>query len=254
MYYIDTGNCIDLLNKKPTHINDPGLYNLIFADPPFNIKENYDQYKDQLNEAEYRDFTMEWMCAAWNCTSGVMVVHGPLKLLYLYLIFADSFNVKILNSGIWYYRFGQYQRNNFIHDHEHWIAFGKEGAQWFPEAIEIDSVRLKIGDKRIENSEYNGKRPPGCCFGIDDGKFCGRVQGNNKERWKDHPNQLPQKYLQRFVRAYTKIGDWILDPFCGSGTTGIVAVREHRNFRGIDISSKYVESAKERIDYGFYRK
>ena len=56
-----------------------------------------------------------------------------------------------------------------------------------------------------------------------------------------HPTQKPVELLERIIRACTDGGDVVLDPFCGSGTTGVVALMHHRNFIGIDKSRDFLE-------------
>lgn len=62
-----------------------------------------------------------------------------------------------------------------------------------------------------------------------------------------HPTQKPEKLLERIILTCTKEGDLVLDPFCGSGTTGVAAVRFNRGFIGIDQNSDYLEIALKRI-------
>ena len=56
-----------------------------------------------------------------------------------------------------------------------------------------------------------------------------------------HPTQKPLEILDRIILASTKEGDLILDPFCGSSTTGISAVGLNRRYIGIDNEKKYIE-------------
>ncbi len=99
-----------------------------------------------------------------------------------------------------------------------------------------------------------GQRRPGSVFGIkEDGKHWGRVQGNNTERRGDHPNQLPEVYLERLIKAYTNPGDRVLDPFCGSGTTATVAAALGRHCVTIDVSEENCISARERVAKGALR-
>lgn len=63
----------------------------------------------------------------------------------------------------------------------------------------------------------------------------------------NHPTQKPKELLLRCILSCTNEDDLILDPFCGSGTTGVVAVENGRRFIGIDIEQKYLELTKMRI-------
>lgn len=61
-----------------------------------------------------------------------------------------------------------------------------------------------------------------------------------------HPTQKPLGLLERIILSSTNPGDLILDPFCGSGTTGIAAISNNRRFIGIDQDESYLEIAKKR--------
>ena len=63
-----------------------------------------------------------------------------------------------------------------------------------------------------------------------------------------HPTQKPEYLLERIVLASTEEGQVILDPFCGSGTTGVEAVQFERKFVGIDVSEEYLEISKKRLE------
>ena len=74
-----------------------------------------------------------------------------------------------------------------------------------------------------------------------------RVVNNSKER-TPHPAQFPEELVKRIIKASTKKGDFVLDIFNGSGTTGKVAEELGRNWIGIEKEEKYCEIAKNRID------
>lgn len=63
-----------------------------------------------------------------------------------------------------------------------------------------------------------------------------------------HPTQKPEYLLERIILASTEEGQVILDPFCGSGTTGVEAVKYGRKFIGIDESEEYVKISKRRLE------
>ena len=75
-----------------------------------------------------------------------------------------------------------------------------------------------------------------------------------KERLKDkngdklHPTQKPEALLYRVIMSSTKVGDVVLDPFFGTGTTGAIARKLGRRFIGIEKDATYVQGAKERIE------
>ena len=64
----------------------------------------------------------------------------------------------------------------------------------------------------------------------------------------NHPTEKPESLLKRIILIGSKEGDTILDPFMGSGTTGVVAKKFGRNFIGIEINQSYFEMASKRIE------
>ena len=73
--------------------------------------------------------------------------------------------------------------------------------------------------------------------------------GEREEDIKNiHPTVKPLKLMLYLVTIGSRIGNTILDPFMGSGTTGVAAKILHRNFIGFEIEGKYFEIASQRID------
>ncbi|MCL0028330.1 site-specific DNA-methyltransferase [Peptococcaceae bacterium] len=64
-----------------------------------------------------------------------------------------------------------------------------------------------------------------------------------------HPTQKPEKLIEVIIIASSDVGDIVLDPFFGTGTTGVVAQRLKRNWIGIEMNDKYIKVAEKRI-YG----
>jgi DNA modification methylase len=63
-----------------------------------------------------------------------------------------------------------------------------------------------------------------------------------------HPTQKPVLLFEEFILDCTKLGDIILDPFLGSGTTAVACIKTDRNFIGMEISPEYCEMAQKRVD------
>ena len=70
----------------------------------------------------------------------------------------------------------------------------------------------------------------------------------DEKKFGRHPTQKPLALLERIITASTKEGDVIFDPFMGSGTTGVAAVKLGRSFVGIDNTKEYCDLAKRRIE------
>ena len=71
-----------------------------------------------------------------------------------------------------------------------------------------------------------------------------------KERgeYNNHPTPKPVALMQYLIKIYTPEGGTVLDPFCGSGSTGIAAMLEERNFLGVDLDSDYINIAQRRVE------
>lgn len=242
------GDCRELI---PTL----GKFDFIFCDCPFNIGQKYKGFNDRLATAEFDKFNAEWVSACWNACDGILALHGPDDLAVSFLSLAEAIGMRRIAWINLHYRFGQCSRRNWIDSRTHCLIFAKHADYtWNPEAVLVESDRVKYGDKRINDTERGGKRLPFTIWGLpSDGPGFGRVQGTNAERREKHPNQLPERYSERLIRAYTNPGDRILDPFCGSGTTVVVAKALGRSCVTIDISPESVASAQQRLIRGAVR-
>lgn len=69
-----------------------------------------------------------------------------------------------------------------------------------------------------------------------------------EKRFGKHPTQKPVELLKRILLASTKENDLVLDPFCGSSTTGIASLLLNRKYVGIDLEKEYLELSKKRIE------
>ncbi len=69
---------------------------------------------------------------------------------------------------------------------------------------------------------------------------------------KRHSATFPRSLPEWFIKLFTKEGDWVLDPFVGSGTTSVVALSMRRNSLGIDILQSYIDLARESVDEKTY--
>ncbi len=185
----------------------------------------------------------------------MLALHGPDHVAELYLEIAKLLGMKRVAWVNWHYRFGQCTRTNWIDARCHCLIYAKnEKYTWNPDEVLVQSDRVAYGDKRVNDTERGGMRLPGTVWGVpSDGEYWGRVQGTSAERIKDASNQLPERYLERLIRAYTNEGDTVFDPFGGSGTTATVAVALGRNAVTCDVSAVNVAAIRERIKKGAVR-
>ena len=83
---------------------------------------------------------------------------------------------------------------------------------------------------------------------LDDVWTIPRVCGTFRERVQGVPTQLPLALVRRIVLGLARPGDLVLDPFTGSGTTGVVCAEYGRRFAGIELREQYAVIARERLN------
>ncbi|MBC8378674.1 MAG: site-specific DNA-methyltransferase [Planctomycetes bacterium] len=232
------GDCIELLGG----VKEP-FADLVFADPPFNIGYQYDQYKDTLKKDKYIHWTRDWMGACVNIlksTGSFYVAIGDDYAAHVRII-GEELGLACRNWIIWHYTFGQQTKNKFARAHTHLFYFVKDAKQFtFNEhAVRLPSDRQLIYNDKRANAA--GKMPD------DVWNSYSRVCGTFKERQGWHPCQMPELLLARIIATSSNVGDLILDPFSGSGTTAAAAMQLGRDYCGIDVSDNYVENTKKRL-------
>ena len=226
---------------------------LIFMDPPFNIGEPYlDRVQDSRPRSAFLADLSSWIRRASEklAPTGSLWVHVPDDLAGHVAVFGETLDLVRLNWIIWHYRFGVWQPNRFISSKCHGLHFGLPGerVRLHPGRVQVPSDRAALYD---DARSVSGKRIDLDVWGFE--KYWGRVQGNNRERRKLHPNQLPELYLRRIIEYTTNPGDLVVDPFCGSGTTATVAHALGRRFITGDLSLTCLKSAEERVKQGAIR-
>ncbi|MCX5689368.1 MAG: DNA methyltransferase [Planctomycetota bacterium] len=247
------GDCRELL-PKIREVKEAKV-DLIFADPPFNWSRGYDSWKDDLPVDEYMDFTREWLdaCIKGLRPGGSLWVNIPDDWEAEIVVYLKQRRMQMRNWCIWHYRFGQNTTERFINSKVHALYFQKAGglSVWNPQAVlELsDRASTYFDPRTLEKKDGMpaGKRVP---LDVWYGKYFGRVQGNNLERRNYHDNQLPEAYLNRVIRSTSNPGDLVLDPFLGSGTTGVMARSLGRRFIGTEYSPVNARNAFDRMVRG----
>lgn len=222
------GDCEELMPKLK------GKVDLAFADPPFNVGEDYGSYDDTREPYEYLKQMQAWVAGVASCLKdgGTAWFNIPVDKRYYVLHAASSCGLGLRCDVIWHYRFGQHTNGNFIPSHTHLLYYIKVPGwpkndfdsiphTWNPKDILVPSDRATVyNDKRTRGKKggNDGMRVP-----FDVWSDIPRVTGNSKERVRERPNQLPERLLARIVRATSNPGDLVFDPFGGTGTTFVVA-------------------------------
>lgn len=255
---IHQGDCVKGLTKVPD-----GSVDLAFADPPFNIGYEYDEYEDKLEDEHYIDWSREWMSQVHRVLKG----HGTFWLA-IGDEYAAELKVEAQKIGfhcrswvIWYYTFGVNCKKKFTRSHAHLFHFVKDAKNFTFNHDDLDlrvpsARRLIYNDKR---ANPDGRmpddtwilRPQELVNGFDpdeDVWHFSRVAGTFKERAGFHGCQMPEQLLGRIIRTCSVEGDIVIDPFSGSSTTLAVAKKLGRKFFGFELSKEYARLGTERLE------
>ena len=240
------GDCIEQMNKLPVESVD-----LIFADPPYNLQLNGelsrpDQSKvngvneswDQFDSiADYDSYTKLWMTAARRILkpNGAMWVIGSYHNVFRLGYIMQDLDFWMLNDVIWrkVNPMPNFRGRRFTNAHETLIWASKTSSSKY--TFNYEAMKSLNGDLQMRSDWLI----PICT---------GEERIKNKEGKKIHPTQKPENLLNRIIMASSNIGDIVLDPFFGTGTTGAVAKKLGRNYIGIEQNAKYALEAEKRID------
>ncbi|MCH2180987.1 MAG: site-specific DNA-methyltransferase [Mariniblastus sp.] len=253
---INQGDCITLMGSLPE-----GSVDLVFADPPFNIGYEYDEYQDKLPAEAYLDWSSRWM----NQVHRVLKPSGA-----FWLAMGDEYaaELKIEASRIgfecrswviWYYTFGVHCTHKFTRSHAHLFYFVKDAKQF---TFNADEVKVPSARQLVYNDSRAAKggrlpddtwilRPQDCTDGFspdEDTWYFPRVAGTFKERAGFHGCQMPEQLLGRIIKACSQPGEVVLDPFSGSATTLAVAKKLDRQYIGLELSKEYCTLGRQRLD------
>ena len=234
------GDCVQELAKL-----DAGSVDLVFADPPFNIGYEYDEYQDKCPRYDYLCWSGDWVSAVFrvlkpNGTFWLAIGDDYAAELKMLVTHEPQWPFHCRNWVIWHYTFGNHCTKKFTRSHTHLLYFVKDPKNFTfnADAIRVPSARqLKYNDKRANSK---GRVP-------DDMWQFPRVCGTHSERQGFHGCQMPEQVLGRIIQACSNEGDLVLDPFVGSGTTPAVAKKLRRCYLGIELSKKYVAGTRGRL-------
>jgi len=223
---------------------------LIFADPPYNLQLRNDLYRPDRSKVDavndkwdkfddfkaYDDFTSEWLSASKKVLkdTGTIWVIGSYHNIYRVGATMQDLGFWILNDILWIKSnpMPNFRGVRFTNAHETMIwAQKKKGAKYT-----FNHYSMKaLNDDLQMRSDWE--------IPLATGKQRIKMNGS-----KAHSTQKPEALLYRVVMSSSKVGDVILDPFFGSGTTGAVAKKLGRHWIGIERDKKYVKVAQKRID------
>lgn len=242
------GDCLQLLSTIPNE-----SLQLIVTSPPYNIGKEYEKRLKLENYIEQQAAVIRECVRSlsphgsicWQV--GNYVDNGSIIPLdtVLYPIFT-KLGLKMRNRIVWHFEHGLHCSRRFSGRYETIIWFTKSDNYIF----NLDPVRVpqKYPGKKYFKGPNAGKHS---CnpLGKNPGDFwvIPNVKSNHVEK-TDHPCQFPVELIERLVLSMTNEDDWVFDPFLGTGTSIIAAVRHNRRGVGADVMPQYVRLARQRIE------
>lgn len=240
------GDCLEIMKKIPDN-----TYDMTFADPPFNLKKRYGNYKDNKEIQEYVEWSKLWMSEMVRVTkeTGTIFIHNIPKWLTYYAGFLNS--IAYFKHWIAWEAMGAPLGKTLLPAHYGILFYTKKETGFkFHELRSLHKKCRKCGEMI---KDYGGKKaqinPLGTLLS-DIWSDIHRIR--HSSRRDQHPCQLPEPLLERLILMVTEEGDFVLDPFIGAGTTALAAKRLGRIFTGIDIDPIYkdiVEDKLKKINY-----
>lgn len=253
--HIYLGNCIEIMEREI----DKGSIDLIYADPPYNLSgkpltlinnitggpfykmnENWDVW----GYDEYVEFSEKWIRKCFE----VLKPNGSLYISCTYhnlgeiIFIAKKIGFKLNNIITWYKTnaMPSITKRTFTHSTEYVCWFVK-GSRWkfnYEKVKYLNPHKTKEGAPKQLRDFLDFIELP-----IVQGRE--RLKGSNGRAL--HPTQKPEKLLEIIIIASSDKDDIVLDPFFGTGTTGVVASKLKRKWIGIESNKNYFKAAYKRI-------
>jgi modification methylase len=241
------GDCIAEMAKLAA-----GSVDLVFADPPYNLqlqgdlKRPDDSKVDAVDDdwdrfssfSAYDDFTRAWLGACKRALkpAGTLWVIGSYHNIFRVGTILQDLGFWILNDVVWRKSnpMPNFRGRRFTNAHETLIWASRDADA---KGYTFNYEALKAGNEDIQvRSDWTLP----LCTGEE------RLKGNDGK--KLHPTQKPEALLARVILSSSRPDELIVDPFCGTGTTGVVAKRLGRRFIGFEREPGYAEAARARIE------
>ena len=241
------GDCVSVLNSFP-----PDSVDLIFADPPYNLQLQNELHRpnmtkvDAVNDEwdqfesfkEYDDFSLAWLSACQRVlkpTGSIWVIGSYHNIFRVGKIMQDL-GYWFLNDVIWIKTnpMPNFRGVRFTNAHETLIwASKRKGSRY---TFNHQAMKGLNDDLQMRSDWW--------LLSLATGSE--RLKDENGD--KAHSTQKPEALLYRVILSSSNPGNIVLDPFMGSGTTGVVAKRLHRKWVGIEREESYVKLALKRIN------
>lgn len=196
----------------------------VVTDPPYNINFNYNTYSDNQSDDDY----INMLSRLKNLKT--CIIHYPeetMRYIVPALGVPDDVNVWCYNSNL------PGRQSRLIN------YYGIK-----PDYNKVKQPYKNPNDKRIKKRIADGSTGTRMYDWFSDIQL---VKNVSKKKYP-HPCPVPVKLMERIILLTTEVGDTVIDPFMGSGTTAIACLNTGRNFVGFEIDSNYFNVAQGRIN------
>ncbi|MEM2266414.1 MAG: site-specific DNA-methyltransferase [Candidatus Hadarchaeales archaeon] len=220
---------------------------LIITSPPYNVGMNYTVYRDDVPYEEYLEFTRRWLAKAYVVSKpcGRLCLNVPLDKSKGRL--GEGFHpvyVDVVKAAVdvgWRYFTTIVWNEGNISRRTAWGSFASATAPYVIAPVEVIVVFYK----------ERWKKPKGVSD-ISRNEFIEWTNGlwsfpGENPKKVGHPSPFPVELPLRCIKLFSYVGDLVLDPFLGSGTTLVAVVRTGRRGIGVEIDRNYCELAKRRV-------
>ena len=225
---------------------------LIVTSPPYNIGKSYE---DVMEIPKYIAWCSSWLnlipkvlkpSGAFLLNLGYVKFPLKAKAIPLPYLLWDKIDLFLIQEIIWNYGAGVAAKKSLSPRNEKWLWYVKDANAY---TFNLDAIRDK--NVKYPNQKKNGKlrcntlgKNPSDVWQI--AKVTSGANRSSAER-TSHPAQFPVDLIDRIILGFSNVNDVILDPFMGSGSTAISAIKNSRNVIGFEIRHDYCELQKERI-------
>lgn len=247
-YQLFLGDCIEVMKAFPENSVD-----FMFADPPYFLSNDGISVKSgkqvSVNKGDWDrtsgvdsdfEFHKSWLKEAQRLLSpnGTIAVSGTYHSIFQCGFAMQQLGFRILNDLIWFKPNAapNLAGRNFAAAHETiiWASKNSESRHTFNyqdlKGLDLPEDKFKNPGKQMRSVWSIPSTP------------------QSEKAYGKHPTQKPLALLDRLISAATTKGQLVLDPFMGSGTTGVAARDLERLFIGIEISPDYLKLARKRIE------
>ena len=211
-------------------------FDLVIADPPYNLGKDYGNNHDVKDFEAYLTFSKNWIKEAHRLLKDngtIYVFMGFRFISYLYDLLDKEFGMFFNSWVVWHYTQGIGKKRGFSPRHDDVLMFTKTKNFIF----NLDDIRVPQKYYRERNNMRGAN--PGDVWKFSHVHYC-------NENRQSHPTQKPEGLMERMILASSNEGSSVLDPFLGSGTTLRVCQQLNRFGVGIELNPDYVKMSQAR--------